>query len=123
METVQLGEETTPDFYSSLYVKRQIEELGLLVNIAFVGDNFERTVRYLETQSTAVASGAKSYLLFHYTPSLLSHIYNLTTIKFDPCEPVTQWDLYHGPRQPNCLYDLNRFAKVSFGPTVHGEYL
>ena len=41
--------------YSTAYVKRQIEDLGLLVKVAFVGDNFEHTVRYLETQSQARA--------------------------------------------------------------------
>ena len=39
--------------YSSKHVKRQIEELGLLVKLAFVGPNLEATVRYLETKSKA----------------------------------------------------------------------
>ena len=39
--------------YSSKHVKKQIEELGLLVKLAFVGPNLEATVRYMETESKA----------------------------------------------------------------------
>ena len=108
--------------YSSLFVKRQIEDLGLLVKFAFVGSNFEATVRYLETQSKAIRQGEKSYLLFHYTPSLITHIYNLTSIKFDPCEQPWTSTLYHlnGSYSPSCLYDYSRFAKVS---TYHNTNL
>ena len=100
--------------YSSLFVKRQIEDMGLLVKFAFVGSNFEATVRYLETQSKAIGQGEKSYLLFHYSPSLITHIYNLTSIKFDPCEQPWTSTLYHsnGSISPSCLYDYSRFAKV-----------
>ena len=58
------------DFYSSEFVKHQIEDLGLLVKVVYVGDNFARVVHYLETESEAIKSGNKSYLLFHYSPSL-----------------------------------------------------
>ena len=41
-------------FYSSKFLKRQIEELNLLVKVVFVGDNFAKVVNYLENQSDAV---------------------------------------------------------------------
>ena len=41
-------------FYSSKFLKRQIEELNLLVKVVFVGDNFAKVVNYLENQSEAV---------------------------------------------------------------------
>lgn len=101
-------------FYSTLYVKRQIEELGLLVKIAFVGDHFEEVVEYLSNESKDVAQGTKSFLLFHYSPSLITNSYNLTTIKFDPCHQPWTAPIYHANRSvlTNCLYEYNRFAKV-----------
>lgn len=100
-------------FYSSFYVKHQIESLGLLVKMAFVGTNFESTIRYLENDSESIQNGEKSYLILHYTPSLITHLYNLTTVKFDPCDQ--QWTSTHHSNatlSPNCLYEYNRFAKV-----------
>ena len=41
-------------FYSSKFLKRQIEELNLLVKVVFVGDNFAKVVNYLENQSEDV---------------------------------------------------------------------
>ena len=41
-------------FYSSKFLKRQIEELNLLVKVVFVGDNFAKVVNYLENQSEVV---------------------------------------------------------------------
>ena len=101
-------------FYSTFYVKRQIEELGLLVKIAFVGDNFEEVVEYLSNESKDIAQGTKSFLLFHYSPSLITNSYNLTTIKFDPCHQPWTAPIYHANRSvlTNCLYEYNRFAKV-----------
>ena len=101
--------------YSTLYVKRQIEELGLLVKIAFVGDYFDQVVDYLANESEEIAKlRTKSFLLFHYTPSLITHSYNLTTIKFDPCQQPWTAPIYHANRSvtTNCLYEYNRFAKV-----------
>jgi hypothetical protein len=101
-------------FYSTNFIKRQIEDLGLFVKVAFVGLNFADTVRYLETQSEAIAGGNKSYLLFHYTPSMLTHNYKLTNIKFDTCDQQWSSTLYHtnGTVSADCLYNYNRFAKV-----------
>ena len=61
----------------------------------------------------AVRDENKSYLLFHYTPSLITHIYNLTSIKFDPCNQWKQ-SLYHQKDNfsHNCLYEYGKFAKV-----------
>ena len=64
----------------------QIKALGLKVNIAFVGDNLLRTIDYLEHQSISVRSGERSYLVFHYAPSVLTALYNMTSIKFEPCD-------------------------------------
>ena len=106
------------NFYSSEYVKHQIEDLGLLVKLAFVGDNFARTVQYLETESETIKQGNKSYLLFHYAPSLVTHTYKLTTVKFDQCPQ--QWSQmtssssnYSVPSNLQCLYSSNKFSKVS----------
>jgi hypothetical protein len=33
-------------------------------------------------------SGKKSYLLFHYAPSVITTLYNMTSIKFEPCDQV-----------------------------------
>ena len=105
------------NFYSSEYVKHQIEDLGLLVKLAFVGDNFARTVQYLETESETIKQGNKSYLLFHYAPSLVTHTYKLTTVKFDQCPQ--QWSQmtssssnYSVPSNLQCLYSSNKFSKV-----------
>lgn len=98
--------------YSSKFIKQQIEDLQMLVKVVFVGDNFQSTVEYLETKSAAIASGEKSYLLFHYTPSLVAHTYNLTSIKFDPCNQPFPFRS-NGSESPNCLYAYNRFAKVN----------
>ena len=106
------------NFYSSDFVKHQIEDLGLLVKLAFVGDNFARTVQYLETESETIKQGNKSYLLFHYAPSLVTHTYKLTTVKFDQCPQ--QWSQmtssssnYSVPSNLQCLYSSNKFSKVS----------
>ena len=101
--------------YSSKVVKRQIEDLGLLVKLTFIGPNFESTVEYLDKKSNAIKEGSKSYLLYHYKPSLVTHVYNLTDIKFDPCD--LQWpneiNNINSSESTNCLYEYNRFAKVS----------
>jgi hypothetical protein len=64
----------------------QIKALGLKVNIAFVGNNLLSTIEYLEHRSESIRSGEKSYLVFHYTPSVLTTLYNMTSIKFEPCD-------------------------------------
>ena len=69
----------------------QIKALGLKVNIAFVGNNLLKTIDYLENQSASVRSGKKSYLLFHYAPSVITTLYNMTSIKFEPCDQVCTW--------------------------------
>lgn len=103
--------------YSSTYVLEQIKNLGLKVNIAFVGDNLLRTIQYLEHQSESIASGDKSYLLFHYTPSMISTLYNMTSIKFEPCDQ-SRWTHNNmfisnlSLAAQECLYNFNRFAKV-----------
>ena len=59
---------------------KQIESLGMRINIAFVGDKLMKTVHYLENQSSSVRSGSNSYLLFHYKPSRLTSLYKYTSI-------------------------------------------
>ena len=99
---------------------KQIESLDMRVNIAFVGDNLMKTVHYLETQSSSIRSGLNSYLLFHYKPSRLTSLYDLTSIKFEYCDQTDQHQstkpsLYQNSSffNANCLYNHNRFAKVS----------
>lgn len=97
---------------------RQIESMGLRVSIAFVGERLLDTVNYLETQSSAIRSGSKSYLLFHYNPSRLNSLFNLTNVKFEECDHSNQ--ILHQPSisqnvsafSPNCLFNHNRMAKV-----------
>ena len=99
---------------------KQIESLGMRVNIAFVGDKLMKTVNYLENQSSSIRSGANSYLLFHYNPSRITSLYQYTPIKFEFCDHTE----HHHSMQPslyqntsffnaNCLYNNNKFAKVS----------
>ena len=76
----------TSSLFSTSIVVEQIERLGLLVNVAFLGDRLTETVRRLEADSKMVSSGAGSYLVFHYTPSPLALDFNLTTVKFEPCD-------------------------------------
>ena len=76
----------TSSLFSTSIVVEQIERLGLLVNVAFLGDGLTETVRRLEADSKTVSSGAGSYLVFHYTPSPLALDFNLTTVKFEPCD-------------------------------------
>lgn len=101
-------------FYTTSLVVQQIEELDMYVNVAFVGDKLAETVDYLETQSATITSGERSYLLFHYSPSKLTHAYNFTTVKFETCDQ--RWTapvfLTNTSMSPNCLYNFNRFAKV-----------
>ena len=99
---------------------KQIESLGMRINIAFVGDKLMKTVNYLETQSDAIRSGSKSYLLFHYKPSKLTSLYKYTSIKFEFCDHTdhhhsTQPSLYQNTSffNANCLYNQNKFAKVT----------
>ena len=99
---------------------KQIESLGMRINIAFVGDKLMKTVNYLETQSNAIRSGSKSYLLFHYKPSKLTSLYKYTSIKFEFCDHTdhhhsTQPSLYQNTSffNANCLYNQNKFAKVT----------
>jgi len=47
------------EFYSTQYVLQQIEDLGLLVKVAFVGDALLEVVRHLEQHSKAVMEGRK----------------------------------------------------------------
>ncbi len=85
------------------------------------------TVRHLErSSSSSSSSGRKSYLVLHHTPSRLTSLFNLTSVKFEACEdnwglPV-ETDFQHlrgGGGYPvevgatDCLYGYNRFAKVS----------
>ena len=98
---------------------KQIESLGMRVNIAFVGDKLMKTVNYLENQSSSIRSGANSYLLFHYKPSRLTSLYNYIPIKFELCDHTehhhsTQPSLYQNTSffNANCLYNNNKFAKV-----------
>ena len=76
----------TSSLFSTSIVVEQIERLGLLVNVVFLGDRLTETVRRLESSSKTVGSGAGSYLVFHYTPSPLALDFNLTTVKFEPCD-------------------------------------
>ena len=98
---------------------KQIESLGMRINIAFVGDKLMKTVSYLENQSNSIRSGANSYLLFHYKPSRLTSLYHYTSIKFEFCDHTehhhsTQPSLYQNTSffNANCLYNNNKFAKV-----------
>lgn len=99
---------------------KQIESLGMRINIAFVGDKLMKTVNYLEKKSSSVRSGSNSYLLFHYKPSWLTSLYKYTSIKFEFCDHTehhhsTQPSLYQNTSffNANCLYNNNKFAKVN----------
>jgi hypothetical protein len=119
--------------FNTSFVVQQIEHLGLLVNVVFLGDRLIETVRHLDSASEAVASGKKSYLVFHYTPSRLTSLFDLTTVKFEPCDQ--RWgdigfgggteitdvedggddgdDSHAGSSSAHtCFYNSNRFAKV-----------
>jgi hypothetical protein len=96
----------------------QIERLGLLVSVAFVGDRLMETVQAVDAEAEADADAGRnnSYLLFHYTPSAVTSSFNLTSVKFEPCDE--RWDESEEEEGfagdgPDCLYNYNRFAKVS----------
>ncbi len=137
--------------FSTSLIVSQIEQLGLLVNVAFVGDRLLETVAYLDGTSEAVASGERSYLVFHYSPSRLTNTFNLTTVKFEPCdqrwgEPSMgaaagmggQAGLFYGDEDAangdgqngtlaatvtgsTCFYNLNRFANVQHLTYAHAR--
>ena len=74
---------------------------------------------YMLCSSKTVSSGAGSYLVFHYTPSPLALDFNLTTVKFEPCDqrwgdlvPHMNDGRIDRNTAPTCLYNFNRFAKV-----------
>ena len=73
--------------------------------------------------SSPLQSGNHSYLLFHYSPSLITHKYNYTTVKFDPCEEQWTQEISDYSNDSdlnlNCLYSHNKFSKVS---TILGIY-
>lgn len=101
--------------YSTMNVINQIEDLSLQVNVAFVGDKLLETIQYLET-SPEIQNGSRSYLVFHYTPSLVTSRFNFTSIKFEPCDHGWESPIFTPNltlTSPNCLYNLNRLAKVS----------
>ena len=110
---------------------KQIESLGMRINIAFVGDKLMQTVNYLENESTSIRSGDNSYLLFHYKPSRLTSLYRYTSIKFEFCDHTehhhsTQPSLYQNTSffNANCLYNNNKFAKVlktNLHPSVYWD--
>ena len=102
-------------FYSTDYVVQQISQLGLLVSLAFLGDNLHDTISYLENHSQSISNGQKSYLLYHYAPSRLSTKYDLTNVKFEPCQEDFRDPVFGQVADvgnSDCLYSLNRFAKV-----------
>ncbi len=124
------------DMYSTQYVLQQIEDLGLLVRVAFLGDNLLPTLHYLESSSDAVSAGRKSYLVLHYTPSRVTSLFNLTSVKFEACEenwglPVERGEFKDIREEggfavnvgaTDCLYNYNRFAKVKMSEARHGNY-
>lgn len=108
--------------YSTMNVINQIEDLSLQVNVAFVGDKLLETIQYLET-SPEIQNGSRSYLVFHYTPSLVTSRFNFTSIKFEPCDHGWESPIFTPNltlTSPNCLYNLNRLAKVVWQPLRDG---
>ena len=74
-------------------------------------------INYIFFPSSPLQSGNHSYLLFHYSPSLITHKYNYTTVKFDPCEEQWTQEISDYSNDSdlnlNCLYSHNKFSKVS----------
>ncbi|TRY61846.1 hypothetical protein TCAL_10559 [Tigriopus californicus] len=108
--------------YSTINVINQIEYLGLQINVAFVGDKLLETIQYLEL-SPEIRNGSRSYLVFHYTPSLVTSRFNFTSIKFEPCDHGWESQIFTPNltlTSPNCLYNLNRLAKVVWQPLRDG---
>ncbi len=97
--------------FSTSYVTNQIENLGLLVRIAFVGeDNLIKVASYLERR----INSDESYLLLHYEPSTLTTKFEYTNVKFEPCRD--EWGVIGGVARSalsqDCYYAPQRLAKV-----------
>ncbi|XP_040568562.1 uncharacterized protein [Lepeophtheirus salmonis] len=120
-------------FYHTHQVIRQIQVLGLLVEVVFVGKSLPSLVHTLDS-SPEIMNGSRSYLIFHYEPSPITTGFNLTNVKFEYCghgndlefgeerlnrpeivDPQSRekWMSYYSQ---NCFYSFNRFAKIIWPP-------
>lgn len=74
----------------------------LLVNIAWLGDEFENSLLKMIGESKSYEK--KNILFFHKVPMILSGVKNFTHVKFPDCED----DLL------KCEFEVNQIQKVSF---------
>lgn len=87
------------------------------MSIIFVGEELIPAIEYLESQIPP----DKSYLVYHYTPSLLTSLFKMTNVKFEPCDENWGLSIAYGGDfvedldvgAMDCLYTKNRFAKVT----------
>lgn len=73
----------------------------LLVNIAWLGDEFEKSLLTMIGDTKSYEK--KNILFFHKVPMILSGIKNFTHVKFPDCED----DLL------KCEFEVNQLQKVS----------
>ena len=83
---------------------KQILTQELQVQVVYVGPHLSQVVTYLETSPTS----GTSYILLHYTPSVLTTKYSFTPILFPQCsDPLLQRG-----QDPNCKYAPNKLKKI-----------
>ena len=85
-----------------VHLKRQIQDLGLYVEVAFIGPNLES---YMYNQS----QHNKATLLFDWVPNTLTAVNNYTRVKLPPCRT----------RAPDesCDFEIHQMSKVH---VIHG---
>ena len=91
-------------------VVQQILQLKLHVQVIPVGSSLSKVVSYLESFNQ---SDKSSYMVLHYTPSVISLRHSLVPLMFPECrDPLLQRD----EMDMNCMYTANRMAKVVWAP-------
>ncbi|KAF2362436.1 Receptor ligand binding region [Trinorchestia longiramus] len=83
------------------FLREQIEQEGLFVQVAYFGRNLTPELVRRNMQ----LSDGRSILVFHYTPSSLLEGLNFTSISFPPCKLEDSIIDYL------CHYELHRFTK------------
>ena len=84
---------------------KHIKKEKFLIKVAFVGEHLSTVIEYLES------SGDQSYLVLHYTPSILTIQHSLVGVMFTDCrDPLLQRD----PLDFNCLYTPSRYVVILF---------
>lgn len=80
---------------------------GLLVNIAWLGDDFEKSLIHM------IGVDRRTILFYHKKPMILSGVNNFTRVTFPDCENDLQ----------KCEFEVNQLQKVSSLPRSFGRLM